>query len=90
MLRSTGTRNWNLMLRLFRGNVGPDLMFMDDNACPHRAQLVDAFLQGEEIQHMEWPASLVGYESDRACMGSTREANFIPSASTKDHPVALN
>lgn len=43
-------------VRLFRGAVGPEFIFMDDNARPHRSQLVDEFLQEEDIQRMEWPA----------------------------------
>ncbi|GFX97629.1 transposable element Tcb1 transposase [Trichonephila clavipes] len=29
---------------------------MDDNARPHRANIVDECLQSEDITHMEWPA----------------------------------
>ncbi|KAJ4435227.1 hypothetical protein ANN_23805 [Periplaneta americana] len=29
---------------------------MDDNARPHRANLVDEYLEGEDIQRMDWPA----------------------------------
>ncbi|GBO03204.1 hypothetical protein AVEN_228326-1 [Araneus ventricosus] len=32
-------------VRLFRGAVGPELILMDDNAKPHRAHLVDEFLE---------------------------------------------
>ncbi|KFM69679.1 Transposable element Tc1 transposase, partial [Stegodyphus mimosarum] len=44
-------------VRLFRGAVGPDLTFMDDNAPCHRAELVDDFLETENIQRMLWPAN---------------------------------
>lgn len=43
-------------VRLFRGAVGPDFLFMDDNARPHRALLVGEFLESEDINRMEWPA----------------------------------
>jgi hypothetical protein len=43
-------------VRLFKGAVGPDFILMDDNARPHRALLVDDFLESEGIQRMEWPA----------------------------------
>jgi transposase len=43
-------------VRLFRGAIGPEFIFMDDNARPHRAQLVNEFIEGEDIQRMEWPA----------------------------------
>jgi transposase len=36
--------------------VGDSFLFMDDNARPHRARLVDSMLQEEGIERMEWPA----------------------------------
>ncbi|GFT66135.1 transposable element Tcb2 transposase [Trichonephila clavipes] len=36
----------------FRGAVGPDFIFMDDNALYHRAVLIDDFLETENIQRM--------------------------------------
>ncbi|GBO43095.1 hypothetical protein AVEN_104873-1 [Araneus ventricosus] len=42
-------------VRLFRGAVGPELILMDDNARPHRALLVDEFLESEDIRWMDWP-----------------------------------
>lgn len=44
-------------VRLFRGAVGPNFIFMDDNAPCHRAVLVDDFLETENIQRMSWPAN---------------------------------
>ncbi|GFY18678.1 transposable element Tcb2 transposase [Trichonephila clavipes] len=44
-------------VRLFRGAVGPDFIFMNDNAPCHRAVLIDDFLETENIQHMSWPAN---------------------------------
>jgi len=43
-------------VRLFRGAVGPGFLLMDDNARPHSAQLVDDYLEGEDIRRMDWPA----------------------------------
>ncbi|GBN12477.1 Transposable element Tc1 transposase [Araneus ventricosus] len=46
-------------VRLFRGAVGPEFNgfnLMDDNARPHRALLVDKFLESEDIRRMDWPA----------------------------------
>lgn len=43
-------------VRLFRGAIGPEFIFMDDNATSHRAQLVDEYLESEGIRRMEWPA----------------------------------
>ncbi|GFT90420.1 transposable element Tcb2 transposase [Trichonephila clavipes] len=44
-------------VRLFRGAVGSDFIFMDDNASCHRAMLIDDFLETENIQRMLWPAN---------------------------------
>ncbi|GBM57215.1 Glutathione S-transferase 1, isoform C [Araneus ventricosus] len=43
-------------VRLFRGAVGPEFILMDDNARPHRALLVDEFLESEDIRRMDSPA----------------------------------
>ncbi|GFX46278.1 transposable element Tc3 transposase [Trichonephila clavipes] len=43
-------------VRLFRGAMGTEFLFMDDNARPHRANIVDECLQSEDITHMDWPA----------------------------------
>ncbi|GFX00211.1 transposable element Tcb1 transposase [Trichonephila clavipes] len=42
-------------VRLFRGAMGAELMFMDDNAHPHRANIVEC-LQSEDITRMDWLA----------------------------------
>lgn len=39
-------------VRLFRGAVGPNFIFMDDNAACHRAVMVYDFLETENIQRM--------------------------------------
>ena len=43
-------------VRLFRGDMGPEFIFMDDNATPHRTVAVTELLESEDIAHMEWPA----------------------------------
>ncbi|GFW05725.1 transposable element Tc3 transposase [Trichonephila clavipes] len=55
--QSTGYRDkvLELYVRLFRGAVGPDFIFLDDNAPCHRAVLIDGFLETENIQRMSWP-----------------------------------
>ncbi|GFU56808.1 DDE_3 domain-containing protein [Trichonephila clavipes] len=40
---------------LFRGTTGAEFLFMDDNARPHRANIVDECLQSEDITRMDWP-----------------------------------
>ncbi|GBM79832.1 hypothetical protein AVEN_127149-1 [Araneus ventricosus] len=56
----TGVRYRNEILEpyvhLFTGAVGPEFILMDDNARPHRALLVDEFLESEDIRRMDWPA----------------------------------
>ncbi|GFW08172.1 transposable element Tcb2 transposase [Trichonephila clavipes] len=43
-------------VRLFRGPMGAKFLFMDDNARPHHANIVDECLQSEDITSMDWPA----------------------------------
>ncbi|GFU88982.1 transposable element Tcb2 transposase [Trichonephila clavipes] len=42
---------------VFRGAVGPDFIFMDDNAPCQRVVLIDDFLETENIQCMSWPVN---------------------------------
>ncbi|GFX23123.1 transposable element Tcb1 transposase [Trichonephila clavipes] len=43
-------------VRLFRGAMGAEFLLVDDNARPHRANIVDEYLQSEDITRMVWPA----------------------------------
>ncbi|GFX53388.1 transposable element Tcb2 transposase [Trichonephila clavipes] len=43
-------------VRLFRGAMGAEFLFMDSNARPHRANIADEYLQSEDITRMDWPA----------------------------------
>ncbi|GFW99960.1 transposable element Tcb1 transposase [Trichonephila clavipes] len=43
-------------VRLFRVTMVAEFLFMDDNARPHRANIVDECLESEVIIHMDWPA----------------------------------
>ncbi|GFW00338.1 DDE_3 domain-containing protein [Trichonephila clavipes] len=43
-------------VRLFWGAMNAKFLFMDDNARPHRANIVDECLQSENITRMDWPA----------------------------------
>ncbi|GFU38487.1 transposable element Tc3 transposase [Trichonephila clavipes] len=45
-----------LYVRLFRGAMGAEFLFMDDNARPHRANIVNEYLQSEDITRVDWPA----------------------------------
>ncbi|GFW67662.1 transposable element Tcb2 transposase [Trichonephila clavipes] len=43
-------------VRLFRGAIDPDFIFMDDNARLHRTLAVGKLLESEDISRMDWPA----------------------------------
>ena len=56
----TGQRYINEILRPhvvpFLRPVGNNGIFQDDNARPHRARIVDGFLQANNVRRLEWPA----------------------------------
>ncbi|GFV49552.1 transposable element Tcb1 transposase [Trichonephila clavipes] len=43
-------------VRLFRGAIASDFLFMDDNAQPHQTLAVEDLLEREAITRMNWPA----------------------------------
>ncbi|GFU69999.1 transposable element Tcb2 transposase [Trichonephila clavipes] len=43
-------------VRLSRGAIGPDFIFMDDNERPHKTLAVEELLEREDITRMDWPA----------------------------------
>ncbi|GFU19724.1 transposable element Tcb1 transposase [Trichonephila clavipes] len=43
-------------VRLFRGAMGAEFLFMDGNASLHRANIVDECLQSEDITRVDWLA----------------------------------
>ncbi|GFU70525.1 DDE_3 domain-containing protein [Trichonephila clavipes] len=47
---------WNNMYVLFRGVMGAEFLFMDDNVHPHLASIVDECLHSENITRMDRPA----------------------------------
>ncbi|GFW40006.1 transposable element Tcb2 transposase [Trichonephila clavipes] len=55
-----GTRYCNEILlpyvRLFRGAMGLQFLFMDDNAPCHRTVAAQQLLESEDIERMDWPA----------------------------------
>ncbi|GFV61041.1 transposable element Tcb2 transposase [Trichonephila clavipes] len=55
-----GTRYCNEILlpyvRLFRGAMGVQFLFTDDNAPCHRTVAAEQLLESEDIKHMDWPA----------------------------------
>ncbi|GFV83001.1 transposable element Tc1 transposase [Trichonephila clavipes] len=55
-----GTRYCNEIplpyVRLFRGTMGLQFLFMDDNAPCHRTVAAEQLLESEDIERMDWPA----------------------------------
>ncbi|GFW92389.1 transposable element Tcb2 transposase [Trichonephila clavipes] len=55
-----GTRYFNEILlpyvRRFRGAMGLQFLFMDENAPCHRTVAAEQLLQSEDIERMDWPA----------------------------------
>ena len=45
------------IVRLYAGAIGDVFILMDNNARPHRARIVNEYLQQETIEHMDWPAN---------------------------------
>ncbi|GFU15293.1 transposable element Tc3 transposase [Trichonephila clavipes] len=43
-------------VRLFRGTMGLQFLFMDDNAPCHRTVAAEQLLESEDIECMDWPA----------------------------------
>ncbi|GFW56789.1 DDE_3 domain-containing protein [Trichonephila clavipes] len=48
----------------------PDFFIMDDNARPHRAYLVDEFLESDDICRMDWPVRSPGLIPVEQCSQS--------------------
>ena len=44
------------IVRLYAGAIGDDFILMDNNARPHRARIVNEYLQQETIERMDLPA----------------------------------
>ncbi|GFW84567.1 transposable element Tcb2 transposase [Trichonephila clavipes] len=65
--------------RLFRGAMGAEFLFMDDNTLPHHVNIVDKCLQSEDITRMNWPAYSPELESNRARAGYSWPTNCSPS-----------
>lgn len=47
-------------MHLFRGAVGPDFLFTDDNAPHHHRVAVEEILEIEDIQCLDWPETSQG------------------------------
>ena len=58
--------------------MGAKFLFMDDNARPYRANIVDECLQSEDITR-GLASKLTRLESNRACVGCAWPMNCSPS-----------
>ncbi|GFV74432.1 transposable element Tcb1 transposase [Trichonephila clavipes] len=66
-------------VRLFRGAMGAEFLFMDNNVCPHRANIVDECLQSEDITPMDWPAYSPDLNPIEHVLGYAMLTNCCPS-----------
>ncbi|KFM65224.1 hypothetical protein X975_24402, partial [Stegodyphus mimosarum] len=53
--------------------MGPQFLFMDDNAPPHRTVTVEELLESEDIEHMDWSAR-----------EDTRSSSILPLSPSSD------
>ncbi|GBM17162.1 Transposable element Tcb2 transposase [Araneus ventricosus] len=73
-------------VRLLRGAVGPEFILMADNARPHRALLIDEFLESEDIRRMDWPARSPDPQPYRAFLGRSGEGDCNSQPPSENHP----
>ncbi|GFS89520.1 transposable element Tcb1 transposase [Trichonephila clavipes] len=71
------------IVRLYAAAVGPTFVLMDDNARPHRADIVDDYLESEGIARMTWSAyspDLNPIENLVDALGRAVSSRFPPPA----------
>ena len=71
------------IVRLHAAAVGPIFVLMDDNASPHRAAIVDDYLESEGIARMMWPVyspDLNSIENLWDALGRNVSSRFLSSA----------
>ncbi|GFV04298.1 transposable element Tc3 transposase [Trichonephila clavipes] len=69
-------------VRLFRGGIGSDFIFINDNARPHLILAVEELLESEDITRMDWPA----YSPDLNLIEHVWDALGIRIAARLHHP----
>ncbi|GFX96156.1 transposable element Tcb2 transposase [Trichonephila clavipes] len=90
-----GTRYCNEILpyvRLFRGAMGLQFLFMDDNAPCHRTVAADQLLESEDIERMDWPArspDLNPIEHVWDFLGRRLAARSLPPVTIRELRLAL-
>ncbi|GFS64459.1 transposable element Tcb2 transposase [Trichonephila clavipes] len=91
-----GTRYCNEILlpyvRLFRGAMGLQFLFMDDNAPCHRTVAAEQLLESEDIERMDWPArspDLNPMEHAWDFLGRCLAARTLPPVTIRELRLAL-
>ncbi|GFY16684.1 transposable element Tcb2 transposase [Trichonephila clavipes] len=91
-----GTRYCNEILlpyvRLFRGAMGLQFLFMDDNASCHRTVAAEQLLESEDIERMDWPArspDLNPIEHAWDFLGRRLAARTLPPVTIRELRLAL-
>ncbi|GFW39534.1 transposable element Tcb2 transposase [Trichonephila clavipes] len=91
-----GTRYCNEILlpyvRLFRGAMGLQFLFMDDNAPCHRTVAAEQLLESEDIERMDWPArspDLNPIEHVWDSLGRRLAARTLPPVTIRELRLAL-
>ncbi|GFT00005.1 transposable element Tcb2 transposase [Trichonephila clavipes] len=91
-----GTRYCNEILlpyvRLFRGAMGLQFLFMDDNAPCHRTVAAEQLLESENIERMDWPArspDLNPIEHVWDFLGRRLAARTLPPVTIRELRLAL-
>ncbi|GFU41449.1 transposable element Tcb2 transposase [Trichonephila clavipes] len=91
-----GTRYCNEILlpyvRLFRGTMGLQFLFMDDNAPCHRTVAAEQLLESEDIERMDWPArspDLNPIEHVWDFLGRRLAARTLPPVTIRELRLAL-
>ncbi|GFS47862.1 transposable element Tcb1 transposase [Trichonephila clavipes] len=91
-----GTRYCNEILlpymRLFRGAMGLQFLFMDDNAPYHRTVAAEQLLESEDIERMDWPArspDLNPTEHVWDFLGRRLAARTLPPVTIRELRLAL-
>ncbi|GFV49084.1 transposable element Tcb2 transposase [Trichonephila clavipes] len=91
-----GTRYCNEILfpyvRLFRGAMGLQFLFMDDNTPCHRPVAAEQLLESEDIERMDWPArspDLTPIEHVWDFLGRRLTARTLPIVTIRELRSAL-